>query len=222
ALIARYGPAWFRGCGTVDSPGSTLLTVSGAMTHPGVYEIGMGSTIGQALDAAGGPTGPVQAVLVGGYGGNWLPFPSAARLRMTHRDLATVGASLGVASLVVLPTGACGLAETARILRYLAGETAAQCGPCMFGLPAISEDFTQLVPGAPRGHDTLTRLRRRLEVIGGRGACGHPDGAVRLAGSALRAFPDDLRAHLAGRPCPGAGHPCLALPAWEDRCGDWR
>lgn len=222
ALIARYGPDWFRSCGTGDSPGSTLVTVSGAIAHPGVYEIALGTPIRQVIDTAGGPRQPPQAVLVGGYGGSWLPLPNAARLPLAHRDLAAVGAGLGAAALTVLPTTACGLAETARILRYLAVESAAQCGPCMFGLPAISDDFTQLAAGVRAGGGTLRRLQHRLRIIAGRGACAHPDGAVRLAASALRAFPDDLRAHLAGRPCLRPSFPGLPQPPQSYYPGTWR
>jgi hypothetical protein len=70
----------------------------------------------------------------------------------------------------------------------------------MFGLPAIANDFTQLANGRPDG-DVLERLHRRLGAITGRGACRHPDGAVRMAASALAAFAPDASAHAAGRPC---------------------
>jgi hypothetical protein len=76
----------------------------------------------------------------------------------------------------------------------------------MFGLPAIAEDMTRIAAGtAPPG--LLRRLRSRLGVIPGRGACAHPDGAAGLAASALQVFAADVAEHLAGRPCPGAAHP---------------
>jgi NADH:ubiquinone oxidoreductase subunit F (NADH-binding) len=109
-----------------------------------------------------------------------------------------------VAALVVLPRLACGLAETARALRYLAAETARQCGPCMFGLPAIAADISALAAGTCEPSD-LVRLRNRLGLIGGRGACAHPDGAVALAASALDVFADDVQAHVTGVPCGRAG-----------------
>lgn len=222
ALIARYGAAWFRSVGTADDPGSTLVTIGGAVETPGVYETARGTPLGEVLWLAGPPVGAVQAVLVGGYSGGWLPLPHAARVPLTHEALAEAGAALGPGALVVLPERSCGLAETARILRYFAGESAAQCGPCMFGLPAIADDMDLLVTGAAGVVDAEDRLQRRLPVITGRGACGHPDGAVRLAASALRVFGDDLRAHSAGNPCPAAARAQLPLPAWQHRSGGWR
>jgi NADH:ubiquinone oxidoreductase subunit F (NADH-binding) len=206
ALIARYGPDWFRAVGTPRSPGTTLITVAGAVAHPGVYEIELGTALGDALEIAGGATMPVSAALVGGYGGSWLPLPEATEVALTHEDLRAAGVGFGVALLIALPSAACGLGTTAALLRYLAGQSARQCGPCTFGLPAIADDLTQLTTGRADSA-TLDRLTRRLEVITGRGACAHPDGAVRLARSALDTFAADLKAHRQGRPCRGAAHP---------------
>jgi NADH:ubiquinone oxidoreductase subunit F (NADH-binding) len=206
ALVTRFGPSWFREQGTEQSPGTTLATVDGAVRTPGVVEIPYGLTLGDVLDHAGGLRAPTQAMLVGGAAGTWLPAQPALRTAFSHEGLAAVRASVGVASVLVLPAASCGVAETARLLRYLAGESARQCGPCMFGLPAIADDFAVLAAGATRNdRQVLDRLRRRLGVIAGRGACAHPDGAVRLAASALEVFADDVARHADGRPCPHAG-----------------
>ena len=214
ALVARHGPGWFRTTGTADSPGTTLVTVTGAVRRPGVHEVACGTPIGHALELAG-VAPDAQAVLVGGVAGAWLPLPFAAGVPLAHRELADAGATLGVGALFVLPAAACGVAETARILRYLAGESAAQCGPCMFGLPALADDLTRIAHG---GADARidARLRRRLAVVEGRGACRHPDGAVRVAASALHTFASDVRRHRAGRPCVHIGQPRVPL-----RPGDW-
>ena len=208
-LIARFGDGWYRGCGTAAAPGTTLVTVGGAVWSPGVYEIEYGMSLGAVLDEAGGPAAPARAVLVGGLGGAWLALPGAADIVFTPEDLRAAGAvGGGVAALAVLPRRACGLAETARVLRYLASESARQCGPCMLGLPALADDMTKLATGRG-GPATLDRLRQRLDVVRGRGACAHPDGAVALASSALDVFADDLAGHAAGAPCGSAG-----LRAW--------
>lgn len=200
ALIARFGDGWYRGAGTAQSPGTTLVTVSGAVNRPGVHEIALGLPASDVLELAGGETEPLQAVLVGGLGGSWLPIGDALELPLAHEACADVGIELGVAALVALPAGACGIAETATILRYLADSSARQCGPCLFGLPAVADDFDTLAAGI-YDRDLLPRVRRRLGVIPGRGACSHPDGAVRLAASALHTFADDVDAHSRGVPC---------------------
>jgi NADH:ubiquinone oxidoreductase subunit F (NADH-binding) len=194
AIIARIGGESYRRSHT------TLITPTGAVRRPGVYEVPAGTRIGEALERAGGAARPLQAVLVGGYGGSWLPLPSAAPLSLTHQTLREAGAALGVAALFALPADTCGVVETAKILGYLAAESARQCGPCMFGLPAIAADFAELARGRTR-RGTLERLNRRLGVIPGRGACAHPDGAARLASSALRVFGSDVAAHAIGRGC---------------------
>ncbi len=126
--------------------------------------------------------------------------------------------------ILALPAGHCGLAETARILGYMARQGAQQCGPCRFGLPAIADDFALLATGRPQGA-LLDRLDRRLGMIPGRGACRHPDGAVRLAASALTAFAADVRAHATGHPCAPfrRGRPAPGLPIPRPGTeGGWR
>ena len=211
ALLARHDADWFRARGTEDSPGTMLCTVGGAVRRPGVYEVDMGTPAGQLLGLAGGTTEPARAVLLGGLGGGWLTLPDASSLPLAHPRPGADGPALGLASLLVLPPDACGLAVTSTIVQYLAGESAGQCGPCMFGLPAIAGDLDALTHGTARP-DLLERLRRRLGVIPGRGACSHPDGTVRLAASALEAFADDVAEHARGRPCGRVDEATLPVP----------
>ena len=58
-----------------------------------------------------------------------------------------------------LPADRCGVAETARIVSYLAGQSAGQCGPCVFGLGAIAETLRRIAVGRSRPDD-LARLDR--------------------------------------------------------------
>ncbi|MER5642297.1 NADH-ubiquinone oxidoreductase-F iron-sulfur binding region domain-containing protein [Kitasatospora sp. NPDC002227] len=198
ALIARHGAAWFRSAGTVTSPGTALVTVSGAVRRPGVLETEPGTPLGALLRQAGGPDRPLQAVLLGGFGGTWLRLRDAAALPFSREGLAPAAAP-GAGVVAALAHDACPLAETARILRYLAANGAQQCGPCRFGLPAVADDFSALAEGHA-GSDLLDRLRRRIGLLPGRGACRHPDGAARLAASAILAFEADVDHHL------GHGH----------------
>jgi NADH:ubiquinone oxidoreductase subunit F (NADH-binding) len=202
ALIARYGPEWFRACGTADAPGTALFTISGAVANPGVVEAPLGTTVADLLRLAGGPAEPLQAVLTGGYGGTWLPLKQV-HTPTTPSAFAAVGAALGPGIIAALPARACGPAESARILRWLAGQTAGQCGPCVFGLPTIAADLENIAAGRADA-TTHRRLRERLRVIQGRGACRHPDGAVRFTASALRVFGSHLESHRTPYGCPAA------------------
>jgi len=212
ALIARYGDAWFREAGLPSAPGTALVTVSGEIARPGVYEIELGTTIGDILMLAGGPVERPQAILVGGYFGTWLPAKVAWRTPMCQPALRDIGGAMGAGILVVLGESSCGLAETARVVRYLADETAAQCGPCIFGLPALAGALADLgFQGGQR--DAVERISRLIPLIEGRGACRHPDGATQLASSALAAFAYDARRHDERGPCFAVGRPpILPIP----------
>ncbi|MFF4804394.1 NADH-ubiquinone oxidoreductase-F iron-sulfur binding region domain-containing protein [Streptomyces sp. NPDC001351] len=205
ALIARRGPRWFRQAGAPDEPGTTLVTVSGAVAASAVLEVVLGTPLTTVLDRAGGPTEPVQAVLLGGFAGTWLPA-QYLHTPLTRRDLTPLGAAPGAGVLVALAHSACGLSETARMLAYLAAHGARQCGPCHFGLPAVAEDFTALAAGRA-DTDLLSRLQRRTALLPDRGTCRHPDGAPRLAASALRTFPEDVERHLTHGACEAARRP---------------
>lgn len=115
---------------------------------------------------------------------------------------------MGAGVIAVLPDWACGLRETERVVRFMASESAGQCGPCVFGLPAVADDLARLADG--KGDErTLQRLSARCRLVAGRGACRHPDGVSRLVSSALRVFEADLRAHLRSEPCPGSWAPTV-------------
>ena len=198
ALIARYGAAWFRSAGTVAEPGTMLVTILGAVRSPRVAEVAVGTPVGQILELAGGASSPPRALLLGGYSGAWVTADEALRRPFSAEGLADLGAAPGAGLIAVLPASACGLKETARVIRYLAGESAGQCGPCVFGLDSIAAQAERLADG--RAADLAT-LRRWLGQVDGRGACGHPGGAVRLVRSALRVFSAELDEHAAGWCC---------------------
>jgi NADH:ubiquinone oxidoreductase subunit F (NADH-binding) len=221
ALIARYGDGWFRGVGTPSDPGSALVTVGGAVARPGVYEIEMGTPIGQVVMMAGGPSERLQALLVGGYFGAWLPAEFAWPVPMAHADLRAVGGAMGAGMVIALPVTACALAETARVVSYLAEETAVQCGPCMFGLPALADTLIELAYQGGWGR-SIKAIATLVPLIEKRGACRHPDGATQLVRSALTAFAADARWHDRHGPCHGVGRaPLLPIPSDEEREWDW-
>ena len=195
ALVARFGATWFRSAGSAASPGSTLVTLGGAVAVPGlVVEVIGTPTIGEVLDRFGGLDHPPQAVLVGGYGGHWLDGTTAASAPCDRGGLKAAGAALGCGLLGVLPASSCGLAETRRLVEYLAGQSAGQCGPCAYGLSAMTE-LLQVLDVGPSLRRDVRQLRQVAATTVGRGDCGLPDGAVTLVESALDVFALEVRHH---------------------------
>jgi NADH:ubiquinone oxidoreductase subunit F (NADH-binding) len=204
ALVARFGDSWYRELGTAADPGSALVTISGAVQAPGVYELAFGTSMRDLLAAAGGSTEPLQALLVGGYFGTWVKASTALELRLAREDLRSVGCSLGSGVLIALGESACGLHESARVIDYLASQSAGQCGPCVHGLRAIANAVGALAEGVAHRRE-YEQLLRWIAEVQGRGACHHPDGAVRFVRSALTVFTAEIERHQHER--------CGAVPA---------
>jgi NADH:ubiquinone oxidoreductase subunit F (NADH-binding) len=209
ALIARYGPGWFRQAGTPAEPGSMLATIHHADGTTRVTEVALGTPLSGLMGAD--LAGRAQAVLIGGYHGSWLPAGRAAHLTLDNAALNPIGAMVGAGVIAALPAGRCGLAETARVVRYLALESAGQCGPCLNGLPRIAEAMAELAGPRPGGQ-VRADVERWAGLVSGRGACAHPDGSVRFVRSALEVFSAELGQHAGGRCTAVPGPPFLPLP----------
>lgn len=212
ALIARHGPEWFRQLGTPSQPGSALVTLSGALAHPGVYEIEHGASLVSLIDAAGGMLANPRALLVGGYGGSWIGGEFLRGVALSDEHLASHNASLGAGVVLLLSEDACPVAETVRVARWLAEQSAGQCGPCVHGLDSIATSVAEIAGGHAQGN-TIQRIERLAALVLRRGACGHPDGAARFVTSALDAFGPEFANHARHGPCEGCARPGeLPLP----------
>jgi NADH:ubiquinone oxidoreductase subunit F (NADH-binding) len=165
------------------------------------------------IEAAGGLTDEVRAVLIGGYAGAWIDACHLDALALSDEELAEHGASVGTGVVALLSADACGLGETTRVARWLASESAGQCGPCVFGLDALASTLEHVLAGTaePVAGDRLAHLSA---LVRRRGACHHPDGAARLVSSALDVFAAELAEHVNHGPCAAcvSSH-SLPLPA---------
>ncbi|MGB8381139.1 MAG: formate dehydrogenase, partial [Dermatophilaceae bacterium] len=133
AQIAQHGPAWFRSFGTFEEPGPRLATIDGAVFAPGILETAAGVAVERLIEAAGGATGPVSAVGIGGLSGGWLTPQETRGAIWSRAGLAAYQISPGPGTVLVLGADGCPLAHVSQVLDYAAGESAGQCGPCMFG-----------------------------------------------------------------------------------------
>jgi NADH:ubiquinone oxidoreductase subunit F (NADH-binding) len=192
ALIARRGHGWYTDRSRAGGIG--LITVSGAVNHAGVQEIDFGSTLADVAAVAGGLRSEASAVLLGGYFGGWADVEEQWGLPLDPGSMRARGLALGCGVVHFLAADSCGVEATARILGYLASQSARQCGPCVFGLSAIAEATQRLATRSPQADD-LDRIVRWSGELAGRGACHHPDGAIALLRSSLQLFTDDFAEH---------------------------
>ena len=214
ALIARHGADWFRALGPPQNPGSALVTLSGPVAYPGVYEIAHGTSLQALIDGAGGLIQSARALLLGGYSGAWMDARLLGEMVFDDSWLGPHGASTGAGVVAVLGEGACGVAETVRVIGWLAGQSAAQCGPCVHGLAAIAERLRWWTLGAAGhpGEDHEGELARLSALVRGRGACRHPDGALRLLSSALTVFAEEFADHARHGACDACAVRLLPTP----------
>lgn len=164
------------------------------------------------MGAAGGLSEPVRAFLFGGYAGTWIDAAGAAPVKLARGGLSPLGASLGAGVIVALPRSACPVAEVTRVAGWMSDQSASQCGPCVNGLASIADTLADLAEGRG-GRDAFTDILRWSDLVIGRGACAHPDGAAAFVTSALRVFSTEFDDHALNGPCDAcARRPVLITP----------
>ena len=185
---------------------SALFTLSGAVARCGVLELPAGSTLRDAVAAAGGLTEPVATVVTGGWHGRWVPWSAAQDAVLSRAGLDQVGGRWGAGVFVLLAESLCPVAALAAVAQTLAEGSSGQCGPCRVGLPQIASDLADVCAGGS-GRLARDELRMSMDSLRGRGLCAHPTAAVDALSSALDSVAEDLSAHAAGT--------CTATRRWQ-------
>jgi NADH:ubiquinone oxidoreductase subunit F (NADH-binding) len=191
--LQQHGSAAFRSLGTSLSPGTFLVTLTGAGRPPGLYEIPHGVPFSELLALHGVSSEQVQGALLGGYFAGLLNR-AVLDATLDHETLRGLGSGLGCGAIAVI-TDDCPVAVAASVLAYFDRENAGQCGSCFNGTAAMAAVGGALRDGVATSDD-LDRLRRWSVVLRGRGACATLDAATNVAGSLLDQFPQAVAHHL--------------------------
>ncbi|MGL5825113.1 MAG: NADH-ubiquinone oxidoreductase-F iron-sulfur binding region domain-containing protein [Nocardioides sp.] len=189
--LALIGGESYRALGTLDEPGTTLLTYTESGYPTEVIEVAYGTPWREVL--------PRRAhrrhYLVGGFHGSWTTWDTLSAARVSLRDMRVVGVSLGAGVVIVPDAHECPVVFTSKIVDYLADQSAGQCGPCFNGLPALATALHAVRDGQGRPAE----VERLAAMVSGRGACTHPDGTVRLVATLLSTFPTEVSMHVRGQ-----------------------
>jgi NADH-quinone oxidoreductase subunit F len=173
--IVLEGGVAFAGIGTDLSTGPKLFCLSGAVEHPGVYEVPFGTTLRELLEAAGGvPSGRrLRAVLLGGAAGSFVT-PDELDLPLTFEDTRTAGTTLGSGVILAFDEQA----DVGELLMVIAAffrnESCGQCVPCRVGTVRQEEALARLLSGHTRGtvEDELALLTQIGQAMRDASICG--------------------------------------------------
>lgn len=193
-LLALRGASAYQEHGTVDEPGTTLLTISAPGQRPEIHEVEYGTRLRDLLPdtAIGGPA------LIGGFHGSWVTWETLTQVRVSVPGMRELGLALGAGVVHTVGPQRCTLDLTSRIVDYLAQQSAGRCGPCFNGLPALALAVREALAGV----DARERIEQLAATVERRGACAHPDGTVRLVRSLFTMLPMEMAAHSVGS-CTG-------------------
>ncbi len=171
-VLADGGPA-FAAIGGGRSTGPKLFCVSGAVASPGVYEVGFGATLAELLELAGGVTGELRTVLLGGAAGGFV-MPDQLDVPLTLEGTREIGGTLGSGVVLVFDTDADLSSVLRRIAAFFRDESCGQCVPCRVGTVRQEESLARLARGEPLGsrETELALLADLAQVMRDASICG--------------------------------------------------
>jgi len=200
-LIVRDGADAFRRVGTESSPGTKLVSVTGAVASPGVYEVAFGETLGDIVSKAGGAAGgKLKGLHVGGPTGGILNSTRTG-VALDYDTLKAAGTHLGSAQIRVIGAGVCIVNEAAKLFDYLAKETCGICVPCRVGTKRVEGILEGIYSDLGRTEDLpwLGQLADHLEQFS---LCGFGITSASILKTTMTEFADDYRSHIDGHACP--------------------
>ncbi len=169
--IVLNGADWYRSRGTERSPGTKLYCLSGAVARPGLYEFEFGTTLGEALAEAGGVTGNLQAVLMGGAAGSFVG-PESLDLPLTLEDAREAGTTLGSGVIMAFDDTVDMMPIVVRIAEFFRNESCGQCVPCRVGTVRQHEVMVQLQDQGSLAADRMKLINEMARVMGDASICG--------------------------------------------------
>ena len=192
--IVANGADWYRSFGTAKCPGTQLVSISGHIAKPGVYEVEYGYPIAKFLyEDCGGMVGgrKLKALIPGGISTKVLTGAECDGVTYDHQSLGAAGSSVGSGGMVAIAEGTCMVRLLQVLLRFYHHESCGQCTPCRDGTGWMHRIIDRIVAG--RGHlDDLDRLVEISRRNDGTTICGMGDAAGYATVGILAKFRDEF------------------------------
>lgn len=186
-LIVLHGPAWFRQWGTEGSAGTKLVSVSGHVNRPGVYEIAPGLTLRELIEHhCEGVVGTLKAVLMGGAAGTFLASHEID-VPLTFEDLRRIGSTFGSGAIMVFNDTADLRDVLVRLGRFFQHESCGKCFPCQLGTQRQLELLERLNHPHPGDNQRLQDVGLTMTEAS---LCGLGQTAASAVLSAMKKFPE--------------------------------
>jgi NADH-quinone oxidoreductase subunit F len=185
--IVQHGAAWFKQWGTEKSTGTKLVSVSGHVNRPGVYEIVPGISLRKLLEGyCEGVRGNLRAVLMGGAAGTFLT-PDEIDVPLTFEDLRAIGSTFGSGAIMVFNDGIDLRDLLVQLGRFFQHESCGKCFPCQLGTQRQREILDRV-------YDPLPGDGQRLQDVGltmtEASLCGLGQTAASAVLSAMNKWPE--------------------------------
>jgi NADH-quinone oxidoreductase subunit F len=197
--ILVNGAEWYKKMARPDNPKSTgtkLWSVCGNIAKPGNYEVEMGFPFGEFLrEVCGGalPGRKLRAIIPGGSSVPFITMDEAERAPMDYEGMVSVGTMLGSAGCIVIDDAQNLVKQIARLARFYAHESCAQCTQCREGTAWTTKILERMVAGDGAAEDIDT-LMDISENMTGKTICVLSDSCAAPVVSGIQKFPEDFKA----------------------------
>ncbi|MFM2446758.1 MAG: NADH-quinone oxidoreductase subunit 1, partial [Pseudomonadota bacterium] len=199
AGIVRDGAQAYRAIGTSRSPGTQLVSISGHIARPGVYELAYGTPLMPFLfETCGGMLGGkrLKGLIPGGISTKVLTASDLEGVTYDHASLLAAGSSLGSGGMIAIAEGTCMVRLLQVMLRFWHHESCGQCTPCREGMGWMHRIIDRIVAGKGQAGD-LERLIAIANANDGTTICGMGDAAGYATVGFLDKFRDEFEHYLA-------------------------
>lgn len=208
--IVNHGAEEYSKLGTEQSKGTKLISASGHIKNPGVYEIELGLPVEEFLysdEYCGGMMDKhtMKAVIPGGSSVPILPAYLVSKTAegkdrlMSYESLAdggfAKGSSLGSGGFIVYNQTACIVRNTWNLARFYAHESCGQCSPCREGTSWMRDILNRIEHGrgVATDIDLLWDVQSQIE---GNTICPLGDAAAWPVAAAIRHFRHEFEYHI--------------------------